>query len=320
MPALVRPYREREALGDLGDVFAVMTDMAETCGRLTHGIARSLGASKCVVALYDPATREMVGQAPGYGVADEVIRAFRCRVDLPWLRSQGPMVKNRPSEFHPVQWEYLRPFEIYNMAGVPLVVDGRIIGMVAAGNRPGGFSHRAVRSLATFAARAAIALQNARLYAHLAELAGALRVKMQNRTAELEATNRELAISHARLREVDRLKSDFLGNVSHELRTPLASIKGFVDNLLDGVTGPLTSKQQHYLARMRDNADRLTRMVSDLLDLTRIEAGRLEVTLARVDLVAVLNDAVESLVPLARGRGIQMAVMSASCPPVRGDA
>ena len=103
---------------------------------------------------------------------------------------------------------------------------------------------------------------------------------MRERTAELEATYRALEASHARLREVDQLKSDFLGNVSHELRTPLAAIKGYVDNLLDGVAGPLADKPHHYLGRVRDNADRLGRMVSDLLDLTRIEAGKIELAAA----------------------------------------
>ena len=61
--------------------------------------------------------------------------------------------------------------------------------------------------------------------------------------------------------------------MSHELRTPLTSIKGFIQNLLDGLTGPLNEKQQRYLVRMSENSDRLVRMIEDLLDRTRIETG-----------------------------------------------
>jgi signal transduction histidine kinase len=85
--------------------------------------------------------------------------------------------------------------------------------------------------------------------------------------------------------------------VSHELRTPLTSIKGFVQNLLDGLTGPLNEKQQRYLFRMLDNSDRLIRMIEDLLDRTRIEAGRLEVHPVDMDLESCLTDAIEQLRP-----------------------
>jgi PAS domain S-box-containing protein len=79
-----------------------------------------------------------------------------------------------------------------------------------------------------------------------------------------------------RLKELDRMKSDFVSNVSHELRTPLTAIKGSVDNMLDGITGPLAEKQIRYLERIKTNADRLGRLISELLDLSKIEAGKIE--------------------------------------------
>ena len=75
-----------------------------------------------------------------------------------------------------------------------------------------------------------------------------------------------------RLKELDKLKSDFVSNVSHELRTPLTAIKGSADNMLDGLTGDLNEKQTRYLVRIKSNADRLARLINDLLDLSRIEA------------------------------------------------
>jgi signal transduction histidine kinase len=316
-------FRELEGLHEISRAFGAMTDIQETYGRLTRRIAELIGASKCVISLYDPATREMVGQRPGYGVPDANIRSFRYRVDtlrMAWnFRTQGPMVKNHPDDFHPVQWAYLRPFAVYNVTVVPLVLEGRIIGMVSMGNKPGGFSQDDVRLLTVFAAQAAVAIQNARLYTHLEESAAQLEGKVRARTAELEATYRELAASHARLRELDQLKSDFLGNVSHELRTPLAAIKGFVDNLLDGVTGPLMDRQRHYLGRVRDNADRLSRMVSDLLDLTRIEAGKIELSPVVLDPAAVVAEAAESLRPVARLRGVPVVLERPAWLPVWAD-
>ena len=76
-----------------------------------------------------------------------------------------------------------------------------------------------------------------------------------------------------RLKDLDKLKSDFVSNVSHELRTPFTAIKASADNMLDGLIGDLSEKQTRYLARIKSNADRLARLINDLLDLSRIEAG-----------------------------------------------
>lgn len=293
-----------------------MTDIQETYGRLTRWIGELMGAAKCVISLYDPETREMVGQAPGYGMSDELIRAFRYRVDdlrMAWnFRLQGPMVLNHPDRFHPAQREYLRVFEVESVVVVPLQHEGRFLGMVSAANKPGGFSRDDIRLLTVFAAQAAIAIQNARLYTHLEELNRTLEAKVRERT-------RELAASHARLKELDRLKSDFLGNVSHELRTPLTSIRGFADNLLDGVAGPLTDRQRHGLVRIRENAERLVRMVSGLLDLTRIEAGRLDLIPGPVPALQVARDVADGLRPAALGRGVTIAVEADATPTAFAD-
>lgn len=319
-----RRYRELEGLHEISQAFAAMTDIRETYGRLTRRLAELVGAEKCAITLHDPVTREIVGQAPGYNVPDEYVRDVRYPADVlrdAWnFRTQGPMVNKRPEDFNAVQRKFLEPFApLYNMTEVPLVHEGRFIGKVSIGNKPGGFSENDVRLLTVFAAQAAVAIQNARLYTQLQESAAQLEAKVRARTAELEATNRELADSHARLRELDELKSDFLGNVSHELRTPLAAIKGFVDNLLDGVTGPLADKQRHYLMRVKDNVERLARMVSDLLDLTRIEAGKIDIVPEPLDAVEAVVEATESLRPLARTRGVRLAVDPEPCPPLHAD-
>jgi signal transduction histidine kinase len=318
-----RRYRELEGLHEISQAFAAMTDMQETYGRLTRRIAELIGAEKCVISLYEPATRELVGQAPGYNVPDDLIRRFRYPVDALRtafnFREGAIMVNRRPADFDLAQRAILEPFGVYNLTEAPLMLEGRFIGKVSIGNKPGGFSRTDVSLLAVFAAQAAIAVRNARVYTELQRLASGLEAKVRARTAELEATNRELADSHARLRELDELKSDFLGNVSHELRTPLAAIKGFVDNLLDGVKGPLPAPQRHYLVRMKDNVERLSRMVSDLLDLTRIEAGRIELVRQALDPAAALTEATEGLRPLARARDVRLALDVAPCPTLWAD-
>jgi PAS domain S-box-containing protein len=113
-----------------------------------------------------------------------------------------------------------------------------------------------------------------------------------------------------RLKELDKMKSDFVSNVSHELRTPLTSIKGSVDNMLDGLTGLLNEKQVRYLSRIKSNTDRLSRLINDLLDLSRIEAGRVEVRPATLPLTALAEEVTEHLKHLVAGKLIRVEVLS----------
>ena len=103
----------------------------------------------------------------------------------------------------------------------------------------------------------------------LDQLNQTLERRIQDRTSILQSTVEQL-------QEFDRLKSAFVGIVSHELRTPLASMKIFAENLLEGLAGPLNEKQKYYVSRIQLNADRLTRMLNELLDLSKIEAGKME--------------------------------------------
>jgi PAS domain S-box-containing protein len=113
-----------------------------------------------------------------------------------------------------------------------------------------------------------------------------------------------------RLRELDKMKSDFVSNVSHELRTPLTAIKGSVDNMLDGITGPLSEKQDRYLVRIKSNADRLTRLINNVLDLSRIEAGKIDLKSVYLSLVTLAQEVAESIRPVATEKLISLEVDS----------
>lgn len=155
------------------------------------------------------------------------------------------------------------------------------------------------------------------------ELNVGLEAKIRERTMELERLNRELRAANDQLQELDRLKSAFVSIVSHELRTPMTSIKGYVENMLDGLAGGLTEKQSYYLTRVKMNTERLTRMVNDLLDLSRIEDPEKRhdylrpVPMSIRDLTA---EVVESFQTMARQRSISVkADNPASLPFIRGD-
>jgi PAS domain S-box-containing protein len=113
-----------------------------------------------------------------------------------------------------------------------------------------------------------------------------------------------------RLKELDRMKSDFVSNVSHELRTPLTAIKGSVDNMLDGITGSLNEKQSRYLNRIKSNADRLGRLITDLLDLSKIEAGKIDLRPAYLTVNLLAKEVVEVLRTVAGEKLINLEVVS----------
>jgi signal transduction histidine kinase len=118
-----------------------------------------------------------------------------------------------------------------------------------------------------------------------------------------EAFQREREAARS-LKELSDLKSDFVSRVSHELRTPLTSILGGLDNLLDGIAGPMEDKALGYLVRMRDNGRRLLGLITDLLDLARIESGEEELRLERCRLAQIVTEAVGTLRPLADAHNV----------------
>ena len=136
------------------------------------------------------------------------------------------------------------------------------------------------------------------------------------RTAQLEAANRELdaystAISQdLRVAEAaDRVKSAFLATMSHELRTPLNSIIGFTAIVLKGLAGPLTPEQSKQLGMVRGSARHLLDLINDVLDLSKIEAGQLEVHAELFDLRAALERVTASITPLADKKGLALVTM-----------
>ena len=123
----------------------------------------------------------------------------------------------------------------------------------------------------------------------------ALAQRMEERTADLAALTAKLQASNARLMELDQLKSDFVSDVAHELRTPLTAITGYVDYLLDGSAGEVVPAQRGFLQTVRRNAERLTRLINDLLDLARIETGRVDFRPTRLSLPEVVEEVIDLL-------------------------
>ena len=144
------------------------------------------------------------------------------------------------------------------------------------------------------------AIEKAKLYEELRRASEVLEEKVRDATAELVRQNEVLRRQHMELQKASALKSQFLASVSHELRTPLNSIIGYTRILLQGVSGTLNMQQVTNLARVDSNAQNLLSMINQLLDITRIEAGKMSVNMVRVSipvLIATVMSEVEPLIP-----------------------
>lgn len=132
--------------------------------------------------------------------------------------------------------------------------------------------------------------------------------------ATVEAAGRALGEANERLKTIDRMKDEFLMMVSHDLRTPLASTKSAVENLLDEIVGPVTSEQREHLEIIGRSTARLTRLIDDLIDVARIEAGVFSVEPRDTDLLKPVRAAIEEARTLAEARAVRITVDLPSTP------
>jgi signal transduction histidine kinase/Na+/proline symporter len=187
----------------------------------------------------------------------------------------------------------------------PIAVEEHPLGVLSAYSSTGRvyFSPEFLQFFRTLAVQLGLGIQNAQLYRELGDLSRALEAKVHERTAALEDANR-------RLTELDRLKSDFVSTVSHELRTPLTSIRSLSESLLAG--GVPADRQRQFLEIITQQSQRLSRIINELLDLSRIEAGKMEWRTERLDLAQIVAEAAGIHQPLFDERGIALAVVPPS--------
>jgi signal transduction histidine kinase len=165
---------------------------------------------------------------------------------------------------------------------------------------------------------AAVEERNRRLVEQAATLERSLAAAQEARS-EAESARRALAEQNKRLRELDRLKDEFLSLVSHELRTPLTSIRGYLDLVLDEEAGELNPEQRRFLEAVERNSGRLLRLVGDLLFVAQADAGRLSLEQAKVDVASLAADCVEGARPAAAEKSIELTLAASPVPTLLGD-
>lgn len=135
-----------------------------------------------------------------------------------------------------------------------------------------------------------------------------LNMRLAHHAGELETINREIALKNLELAEASRMKSAFIANMSHELRTPLNAIIGFTGALLMKLPGPLTDEQDRQLNTIRNSARHLLSLINDILDVAKIEAGKVTLSLESVNCQQLMGEVAETLRPLAAQKGLEVFI------------
>ena len=300
-----------EALESITEVALFGVDPDELLHRLIRRMVEVSGAAAGVILLLEG---ELLVPRAAHGLDERVVaryqprrgEGFAGRVLLEERPLSIPNAVDEGSDLAP----YLEERGIKSMLGVPLKANGRTIGVAHIDLlEERAFTAREIHRFEVLADRAAIAIAHSQL----------LR-ESQERAAALERANARLEAANAELREVDRLKTDFLSMVSHELRTPLTAIIGYTDLLLRGTHGELNERQHRHQVAVKLGAQRLLALINDLLDASRLDSGLVELDLAEVSLTSVFDEAVACVREAAAEAGLSLRVeLPADLPTVRGD-
>jgi signal transduction histidine kinase/DNA-binding response OmpR family regulator len=146
-----------------------------------------------------------------------------------------------------------------------------------------------------------------------------LEQRVHERTAQLAAANKQLELKNREVERATKLKSQFLASMSHELRTPLNAIVGFSDLLAEKTAGPLNDKQGRFVGHVRDGARHLLQLINDILDLSKIEAGQLEMHCENFQIEEALPEVLSTCRPLAMAKNIEVEQRLTAGLPVYAD-
>jgi signal transduction histidine kinase len=286
---LTQSVKELKALGEVGQAVSSTLDLETVLSTIVSRATQLAGMDGGSIWEYDESRAEFYLHATD-GLPDELVEVLRA---TPIRKGEGALgrlaLTGEPVEIHDFADErsyQSRLREILIRSGfrsvlaVPLLREDHLLGALAVNrSNPGGFAPGVIDLLKTFATQSALAIQNARLY------------------REIEQKSRELETA-------SRHKSEFLANMSHELRTPLNAIIGFSEVLSERMFGEINEKQAEYIADILQSGQHLLSLINDILDLSKIEAGRMELELSDFD----LSNAIENTLTLVRERAVRRGI------------
>jgi len=299
---LIQRAKERKALYEVvTKVTGPEQDPQNGCGAILNIVAKMVEADVVACLLFDESKGELVVSPGSYGIPDSERMLYSIPVSnhasasVRTFLSRKPFLTADAQNDPDVLTRYAKLWEIHSLMIVPISLHDRIIGVMRVGSRRQDFfTPDQLEFLTIIADELAIIIEMVTLYGNL------------SRTAQ------ELA-------QLNRLKDEFLATVSHELKTPLTTIKGFVSVILSGEVGPLNEQQHNFLTVTDQSVNRLTHLISNLLDLSRLN-GKVEMEFQKVDLSEVVRSSVSTMLLKARESKVSISNTTAKVlPQVQAD-
>ena len=312
----VRVERVAAALFEVSQRLSTLIDPDEVPKTLVAAIRSATGASLAGVARWSTEAQRVEFAAFEGLTADEQA-ALEALQPGPELGIVQGGLDGRSAVFVPpfdpadIPVEFAEALRITAIAGAPIVVGERVWGFLVVATREGDPSlvETAAELLRGFATITATAVGRTEAIAELARSHDALEAAVAERTFELTQVVEELS-------RANRAKVEFLANVSHELRTPLTSILGFTDLLLHGMEGPLTTAQREDLRTIDAAGGRLLSLIDDLIQVSDIEAGRVELRIEPVALMPFLEERATEIRSLAAHKRQTVGLDAGTAPAI----
>ena len=290
---LTRSVGELQALGEVGQVVSSTLDLETVLTRIVSHAVQLSGTDGGAIYEYDEQSEEFLLRATDH-MEEELINALRANpprlgdgvVGRAAASREPVQIPNILEErtYAPRMRQLLERFGFRASLAVPLLREDRIIGgLVVRRKSTGEFRPEVIELLKTFATQSVLAIQNARLFREI-----------EDKSRQIEAANRH--------------KSEFLANMSHELRTPLNAIIGFSEVLGERLFGELNEKQAEYTDDILSSGRHLLSLINEILDLSKVEAGRMELELATFDLPLAIDNARTFVRERATKHGINLDV------------
>jgi len=300
---LAQSVNELRALGEVSQAVNSTLDLQNVLTTIVTKAVQLSGADSGAIYVFDDLKQEFLLRAT-HGMDQAMIAELlkqRIGLDTSFIpiaiRQEEPIhipdIREEPP--HPINAIILRAGYRAQLAA-PLTQRGQIVGLLVVRRRdPGRFPKGTVDLIKTFAAQSGLAMQNARLFSEIDE-----------KSHQLEAESKH--------------KSQFLANMSHELRTPLNAIIGYTELILDNIYGEAPERMRQVIERVQTNGRHLLGLINDVLDLTKIEAGQLTLSLADYSLKEVVDGVIIALEPLAVEKRLAFkAYLPARLPTGHGD-
>ncbi|RMH50845.1 MAG: response regulator [Zetaproteobacteria bacterium] len=203
--------------------------------------------------------------------------------------------------------EILEREGVVSLVAVPLVLDDTTVGILYVDDfKPRSFDAEQLRLLSLLAGQAAHSIQKERLIRELRASKEAMERLNEELEERIMARTRELRMANEELVRASQAKSQFISNMSHELRTPLTSINGFSELLLDELFGPINEQQRTYLENILSSGNHLLELINGILDMAKIESGRMGLDLDRLDVRRVIEDVGRVLQGFATKAGVKL--------------